>query len=350
MTAARSYAFGPGLRLRITGTPGVLEHFDAEYGSAAVPEGEDVQLELVFADALDRNGGDVLIRGGHKTVGWQVALSSADADPLRACVRLSGIPRSFGLSLVQGYFLEPLLSVAASRTGLVLLPSAAVAVDGQALLLVGRSRTGKSSLSVRAAAAGRPVLGDDQILLDDSGRCGSFPRRLRFYSDLRETAPAAHARLPRSVRTALTLRRILKLVTRGFAAPPVRVPLSLFGPPPPQVPLPLSRIAVIRSSSSVAELETAELATDRAVEEALDVLAEQRFQLAAAGDPDWHDALAETIERERAILALAFADRPVLGVSVPDQWGAPRAIAALADLLGTERAATRDHDSRDRRG
>jgi hypothetical protein len=348
--AARSYAFGPGLRLRITGEPAVLDHFDAEYGSAAVPEGEDVQLELAFGDALDRNGEDLLIRGGHKTVGWQVALSSADADPLRTCVHLSGRPRSFGLSLVQGYFLEPLLSVAASRTGLVLLPSAAVAVNGEALLLVGRSRTGKSSLSVRAAAAGRPVLGDDQILLDDSGRCASFPRRLRFYSDLRETAPAAHARLPRSVRTALTLRRILKLVTRGFAAPPVRVPLSLFGLPPPQVPLPLIRIAVIRRSSSVAELETAELATDRAVEEALDVLAEQRFQLAAAGDPDWQDALAETIERERAILALAFADCPVLGVSVPDQWSAPRAIAALADLLGTERAATRDDEPGDRRG
>jgi hypothetical protein len=30
----------------------------------------------------------------------------------------------------------------------------------------------------------------------------------------------------------------------------------------------------------------------------------------------------------------------VLGVSVPAQWAAPRAIAALADLLGTERLTT----------
>lgn len=348
MTAARSYAFTPELRLRITGEPGVLGHFDAEYGPAAVSDTENVRLELVFGDALE-GCGESVVRGGHKTVGWQVALSSADADPLRACVRLSGIPRSFGLSLVQGYFVEPLLSVAASRTRLVLLPSAAVAVNGRALLLVGRSGTGKSSLSVRAAAAGRAVLGDDQILLDDSGRCWSFPRRLRFYSDLRETAPAAHARLPRSVRTALTLRKVLKVVTRGFAAPPVRVPLSLLGPPPPEAPLPLTQIVMIRRSSVGAELETAELTTDQAVAEALDVLADQRAQLAAAGDSGWDDALAATIEREREILALALADRPVLGVSVPAGWSASRAIAALADLLGTERAATPGRGARDRR-
>lgn len=348
MIAARSYAFTSELRLRITGDPGVLGHFDAEYAPAAVLDTENVRLEIAFGDALE-GCGDLVVRGGHKTVGWRVALSSADADPLRACIRLSGIPRSFGLSLVQGYFVEPLLSVAASRTGLVLLPSAAVAVNGEALLLVGRSGTGKSSLSVRAAAAGRSVLGDDQILLDDSGRCRAFPRRLRFYSDLRETAPAAHARLPRSVRTALTLRKVLKVVTRGFAAPPVRVPLSLLGPPPPQAPLPLIQIVMIRRSSVGSELETAELTTDQAVAEGLDVLADQRVQLAAAGDSAWHDALAETIEREREILALAFADRPVLGVSVPGRWSAPRAIAALADLLGTERAATSGRGTRDRR-
>jgi hypothetical protein len=347
VSAARSYAFTSELRLRITGDPGVLGHFDAEYAPAAVPDTANVQLELAFGDALERCG-DLAVRGGHKTVGWQVALSSADADPLRACVRVSGIPRSFGLSLVQGYFVEPLLSVAAARTRLVLLPSAAVAVNGEALLLVGRSGTGKSSLSVRAAAAGRSVLGDDQILLDDSGRCWSFPRRLRFYSDLRETAPAAHARLPSSVRTALTLRKILTVVTRGFAAPPVRVPLSLLGPPPPQAPLPLIQIVMIRRSSLAAELETTELTTDEAVAEGLDVLADQRVRLAAAGDSGWHDALAETIAREREILAVAFADRPVLGVSVPGRWSAPRAIEALADLLGTERTATPGRDARGR--
>jgi hypothetical protein len=126
------------------------------------------------------------------------------------------------------------------------------------------------------------------------------------------------------------------------------VPLSLLGPPPPQAPLPLIQIVMIRRSSLAAELETTELTTDEAVAEGLDVLADQRVRLAAAGDSGWHDALAKTIAREREILAVAFAGRPVLGVSVPGRWSAPRAIEALADLLGTERTATPGRDARGR--
>jgi len=333
----RCYAFTPQLRLSISGANDVLDHFDAEYDAVAVPDSADTDVRVAFGDAPELSAADGVARGGHKTVRWCVALPSPDARPLVTSIRLSGLPRSFGLSLVQGYFVEPLLSVAAARANLVLLPSAAVAEDGKALLIVGRSRTGKSSLSVRAAAAGRRVLGDDQIIVDGSGTCRSFPRRLRFYSDLRDTAPDAYRSLPSSVRTALALRQALRTVTRGFASPPVRVPLSLFGAAPPRAALPLARIAVVRRSADVSDLVPTVMETEQAVREAIDILAEQRLRLEEAGRPCWSDALVETLERERAILSSAFAGIPILDVSVPNEWIAPRAIAALADLLETER-------------
>jgi hypothetical protein len=242
---------------------------------------------------------------------------------------------------VQGYFVEPLLSIAAARTELVLLPSAAITGDGDALLIVGRSGTGKSSLSVRAAAAGRTVLGDDQVLVDRAGACRSFPRRLRFYSDLRQTAPAAYRRWPASVRRALVLRGVLRMITGGFAAPPVRVPLSVFGGTVPLAPVALARIAVLRRAEAVGDLELRELDADQAVEAAVDVLVAQRVAFAGAGGADWARVLAETIERERTILAAAFSGRPVHEISIPADWSAPRAITALADLLGTEDSPTR---------
>jgi hypothetical protein len=336
--SARCYSFAPTLRLGVRGAAVILRHFEAEYGPAAAPDNDDVQVRIDFGEDLQRCGPGLVAGGGHKTVRWRVKLAAPDRDPLAACIRLSGRPRSFGLSLVQGYFVEPLLSIAAARSDLVLLPSAAIAEADGALLIVGRSRTGKSSLSVRAAAAGRAVLGDDQVLVDRAGACRSFPRRLRFYSDLRETASAAHRQLPASARRALAFRLVLRTVTRGYVAPPVRVPVSIFGGSQPREALPLRRIAVLRRAAAVPDLETKELGIEEGVAEAVDILAEQRAVFAGVGGPDWAGALAEAARQERTVLAAAFSGRPIQEISIPREWEAPRAITAIADLLGTERS------------
>src|SRR5215210_4284216 len=122
MRSAR-YRFRPELHLRVSGDRAALRHFDAEYGEAAVPDdGAPPAAEVRFTRRLR---GGTTSKGGHKTVRWLVGRSEPDAAPLRADVELRGAPRSFGLSLVQGYFVEPLVSVAAARAGYVLLPAAA---------------------------------------------------------------------------------------------------------------------------------------------------------------------------------------------------------------------------------
>ncbi|MGH3033299.1 MAG: hypothetical protein ACRDON_01920 [Gaiellaceae bacterium] len=329
--AVERYRFAPGLVLEVRGNRGVVRHFHSEYGSVAVEPAGRVPVEVEFTAAA-HSAGWIAVRGGHKTVRWEVAVAELDGESIRASIRLGGRPRTFALSLVQGYFVEPLLSVAAAHRGYVLLPSAALEEDGGALLLMGRSRSGKSSLSVRGLVGGRRVLGDDQVLLDVTGRCWPFPRRLRFYPDLARTAPGAYARLPRASRAALRLRRLGELLSGGYVRPPVRVRSDELGAGPGHDPLAVSRVVVIERAAGLERFRSAEIDSRSAVAQANELLEEQRAKL-RSGAEAWAEALDRTAEREALTLRQALADVPVERLSVPAHWDAVRALAALAERL-----------------
>jgi hypothetical protein len=333
------YRFGPGVRLRVRGGALAQRHFAREYGppaGGADPVGVEVDLRWA---RTRRSKSPVLVAGGHKTARWRVDLSAPDADPLRASIALAGGPPSFALSLVQGYFVEPLIAVCAARSGSVMLAGAAVEDDGGALLLVGRSRSGKSSLMARAIARGGQVLGDDQVLVDRSGTCWPFPRRIRVYSDLRRTAPAAHAHLGRRSRIALAARRIAKAASRGAIAPSLLLDPAQLGPWRSPRPLPIRRVVVIERSPRACDLATESIAPPDAIEAALAVLALQRERLTGTSMA-WDAALAATLRIEKAALALAFANAPTSRLSVPVAWSAPQAIAALDEWLHEGRQRT----------
>jgi hypothetical protein len=116
-----TFALRPGLHLGIDSTR-------SSRGDAPL------DLNIAF-----RRVQEPTLHGGHKTVNWRIELGSPEEPSLNAAIELRGAPRSFGLSLVQGYFVEPLLSLAAAREGSVLLPCAAIATDEGLLLLLGRS-------------------------------------------------------------------------------------------------------------------------------------------------------------------------------------------------------------------
>lgn len=339
MTAGACFEFRPRLRLRIVGDRRVLAHFAAEYGSATADDvAAPVEVEARYGDARSngRAPDDLLLCGGHKTVRWEVALLRPGAGPLRTALRLSGYPRPFALSLTQGYVVEPLLSVAAAANGLVLLPSAGIGGESGVTVLLGRSGTGKSSLTARALAAGRPVLGDDQILIDASGRCWSFPRRMRFYSDLPLTAPSAYARLGRGARAALLARKGVRSATRGFVAPPIRVRPTDLGAAQPAGAFDVARVAVIERSSDAASLEIVSLSGAQAATHAVATLEEQRAKLDAPRGSAWHVRLDRARADERDVLSAFFEQVPVERIAVPRDWPAPRAIDALADALRIE--------------
>lgn len=332
MAAARdSFAFGPGLVLEVQGSTVIHEHFVSEYGARAVTDDGEPGVVVRFGRAP---GGR---KERYKSVHWRVELGDPSERPLRASVDVAGRPLSFALSLLQGYVVEPLVALAAARAGYVLLPSGAVEMEEGVVLMLGQSRTGKSSLCARALAAGRRILGDDHVLLDRGGRCHAFPRRLRVYSDLEHTAPGAFRRLSRQVRTKLRLRAVVRTLTRGYVAPPLRLRVEDLGQPLPVEPLPLARVVAIRRDGGAHGLERRGLPFDSLIELAETVASEQRVRLMSGPNADsWRDALAATREADREVLRVGFRDLPAQMVFLPAAWDAARSVDALAAVLGID--------------
>jgi hypothetical protein len=324
------FAFGSGVTLELRGDRSTLRHFRREWGAARTTYAGDPDVVVTFASRSDE---PPVLEGGHKTVGWRVWPCEPGARPLGATVSLRGRPLGFARSLVQGYFIEPFLALAAMRRGCVLLPAAAFEEDGRALLLVGSSGVGKTTLTARAAAAGWRMLGDDHVLVDREGGCWPFPRRLRFYTDLRGTAPTAYRRLGGTQRVGLAARTGLRTLTRGYVAPSLPVPPSQLGQAYDPSSLPLGRVAVIERGAGTEDIQQTTLEVAAALAACGDVLDDQREHLRRAGRR-WSASLDEARTQELTILEGPFSAVPVERLAVPGRLGAVQAVEALWNGLG----------------
>lgn len=331
----RRYAIRPEVRLTVRGCRAALRHFEAEYGAKATDgAGGEAEVEVVFGEAAPGPAATRPLAGGHKSVRWQVGVSDPGEVPLRATIELAGRPLSFVLSLVQGYFVEPLLSLATAARGYVLVPAAALVGEDGAVLLMGRSGSGKSSLSARALAAGQTVLGDDQVLLDRAGTLYAYPRRMRFYSDLARTAPSAYRRLGRTARAGLVARGAVRALSRGYVAPPIRLSPRELGPPPAAEAVPLSRVAVVERVADAGAVRATEVESEEAVRLAHELLDAQRAHIGRLDEAGWPAALADARAAEDEMLGSALADVSIERLSVPSAWDSRTAIDGLAARLG----------------
>lgn len=324
-----TFAFLEGLRLEVrAGDKRTLAHFRAEYGAVRTDPTSTADLVVAFEKT---SPGALGFHAGYRSLRWRVRLAPFEDGPLRATIDLRGAPRSFGLSLLQGYVVEPLLGLLAPAAGHVLLPAAAVQTKGGALLLVGRSRSGKSSLVARTAASGTAVLGDDHVLVGADG-CRAFPRRLRLYPDIAQTAPAARAALPARTRLFLRALGFLRTVSGGSLAPPVRVPVETLGAVLRE-PVPLARVVVLERRD-VPRLSAEALSCDELVANAMGILREQRRALEQVDDPRWREHLGRVLAVEEPLLHKAFARLDDLGrLVVPTRLPASESVAAIAAEL-----------------
>ena len=330
------FRFGGAVVLRLSGPERLLRHFDAEYGEARVRGPEepdaDVDVRLVPGVGPRPDGDAVVFTGRHKTALWRVVLGDPGSQPLQARIGIGGGPLSFTSSLVQGYVIEALVAGALAGRGRVALPGAAFGAGEGAVVLVGRSGAGKTTLTARALASGRPVLSDDQVVLDAEGGVRRFPRRLRLYPDIRRTAPAAWSRLPVRTRTALTLRRVARDLSRGHVAPSLAVPVHEVGPTVVHGPLPVRRLVVVGRTDGE-EVAVTPRAAEWAVRQAAHVMAEQWARLTDAVDGRWATALAGVRAAELEALERAVQGIPVTEVVIPRSWGAARSVGALERIL-----------------
>lgn len=332
------YRFAPGLTVCIRGDRRARAYFRAEYAAVALAPGPEAPAldatigARVHRTRVDRRNGEPNLQGTHKLARWRACMPlQPDAQRMRVAVEVRG---PLGFTLVQSYILEPLVSLAAIRAGSVLLPSAAISRNGKALLLIGRSRSGKSSLAARALASGLEVLGDDQILITAGNDCLPFPRRLRVYPDLARTAPAAFAALKPGARSALAVLGRVNALTRGFVAPPVKVSASTLSGGSAPSRLPIGEVVVIRRAP-VTVLTSQELDQRELAAEAEDALQGQRSEIFSLASLE--AASGRLLEEERAIAASALGAAPARRISVPASWTAEEAVGALARELGLER-------------
>ncbi|MCU0788543.1 MAG: hypothetical protein MUC91_10205, partial [Verrucomicrobia bacterium] len=148
--------------------PSFLAAEGALHGSAGVvcqagrlPEPLSIQArELIcagqYAPRQVRRGGGLEVTGINFTA-W-IPLEAAEPAAARLCVvREEELPQP----VVLENFLRILLAHRVLGFGGMLLHSAGLVVGGRALLFVGRSNAGKTTLSRKADAAGARVLSDD---------------------------------------------------------------------------------------------------------------------------------------------------------------------------------------------
>lgn len=334
---AALFRFGSGVVLRVASDDATTADFVDEYGPARIADGTaDPDVSVVFGEGqLDGAFTSAAVADGHKSVRWNVRLGDADSAVLQARIGMRGWPRSFGRSLVQGYIVEPLVSVAAARRETVLLPSAGIVGPDGLIVILGRSRAGKSTLAARSLALGFETIGDDQLLVAATGSVWPFPRRLRFYPDLEDAAPLAFRALRGRTRRRLRLRGLVARLSRGFVRPSLAVDATELGGTVQTAPRRPVRL-ILLDRRDVSGLVQEEVSLESAVEMAAELLVEQRSRLASVGGPDWRSAIAAAAARESTTLGQAFASISITRLTLPRAWPAAEAVAAVAGGLGLE--------------
>jgi hypothetical protein len=331
------YGFLPALRLAVCGERTTLQHFDREYGPRLLAEAPDqVEVSIDFeSDAHPiRRPPAARASGGHKSVHWNVAISEPSDRPIKATLSLRGWPRSFGLSLVQGYFVEALVSLAAPGSGHILLPAAAIDSEAGPVLILGPSGAGKSSLSAKAIAGGMTVIGDDQVLLDAAGLCTAFPRRMRFYPDLRATAPEAYRALPVQARASLVARGIVDRLTGGYVRPSLAVDPVDMGRSRELASGVIRRVLLLEPRAPVGDLEVTSGDLAALLSDARGLFDSQRARLWSIAPEGWREATEPIAAQEAEILRSALNGLQFERVRIPAGWAPKRSIEALAGLIG----------------
>jgi hypothetical protein len=140
---------------------------------------------------------------------------------------------------------------------------------------------------------------------------------MRLYSDLRERAPDAYRRLPRRVVTQLSVRRLVRKITRGVIAPSLTVDISIFGQRTRPDPAPIRRVVVLERVPGSSELRVEPATVAQAVQVALELLREQREHLVRDGGDTWRRALPDVERKEERLLEAAFAGASVERLTMP---------------------------------
>ena len=136
-------------------------------------------------------------------------------------------PESYTLEDACTYLLGPVLGFVLRLRGVTCLHASAVAVDGQAIALVGSPGAGKSTIAAAFAQCGFSVIADDVVALAEGGKNfqvqPGYPR-LNLWSDSVRALFGSDEALPRI--TPIWDKRYLELGDNGFGFASNPLPLG----------------------------------------------------------------------------------------------------------------------------
>lgn len=177
----------------------------------------------------------------HDDPGWRTVRGDDDillrVSPARRRVELLADRPGFGVRLLLLRTVRELACRAAVADGGALLHAAAFDLDGQAILLAGPKRAGKSSVLLFALRqAGGAYIGNDRVLLRPDGRSGVLARGVPTIISLREGSLALFS----GVRDQLRRRAFHSFITLDEArdretSPPPEPTDGRFGITPAQL-------------------------------------------------------------------------------------------------------------------
>ena len=321
----RNYEFLSGIAVRlVTPRKDILAHFDGEYGRMAVTNDCDAQIAVhVDADHVDVSGDEraqvFSPRGRHKTITWKITASAPLDDPTTVVFEGSG---TMAISFLQTFYLEPLLRLKFLQAGYALVHGCGIAEGNEAVLFVGESGVGKTSLALHHAMSGGLVQGDNYVILGPDGATYPFYRRLRIYSDLAQANPRAYQRLPLGERLQLQRNGLIKRLSLGFADMPRRLDIRQFASGCKGAPAARLRALFLLTAHKGADLTAPKpLGVEQAIDRILQVSASEASRLrdifGSTPAPHVRERLAHFDELERTLLRRALSDITIAEILVP---------------------------------
>jgi hypothetical protein len=321
----RAYRFPSGVTLRIlSAQKEILAHFDGEYGSARADDvAADIEVyagKAAISASRQAEAHRAAFQGRHKIVRWRVSVS--DVSKATTYVGFEGSGQLV-VSFLQTFYVEPLLRLKIAARDHALVHAACVAKAGRSVIFPAGSAVGKSTLTLRHAASGEFVQGDNYVILTPDGRTLAFPRRMRIYSDLPDNNPDVYRMMPRREQLRLRWAGIIRRLSLGYSNMPRRLALEqvLDGKNPVLPEAQLDSVYLLAAYEGEGLSGPVPRSKEDAIERIQEIGAREgdrlREALSSAAKQELESATQEALRREREVLAGALDGVEIFELLVP---------------------------------
>jgi len=200
-----------------------ITHFKKEYPENFYDDVPIAPADIEFfidTDFPDVRDGDIYIKRKFKNVHpYTCLIQDVDENKTRVYFKTSHIARfiypSMAAVFLQAEMLEPLIYLKALEKELLLVHASGVFDKNGGYLFSASKGIGKTTTAFYLLSKGFGFLGDDLVFLSKEGGLYAYPKRIHFFSYLKDKNPFLNIpfRIMLFSRARLVLRKILEFLT-----------------------------------------------------------------------------------------------------------------------------------------